>query len=136
MLSVFFTAELQSLTIHCEFGDCLDEILRGCFVCELASEAIQKWFLTEKELMFSRAINIADDLSLIAHRVLLTFLPSLCCLVDGFPCLHIFFKCPCYHCCGILFQRTLLNLYFLILSCNYQTHIALLFRRVNLRNAS
>jgi len=37
-----FTAELQCLTIHCAFGDHLDEALRDHFVCGLTSETIQK----------------------------------------------------------------------------------------------
>ena len=44
-----FVAELRRLTIHCEFGNRLDEALRDRFVCGLNNETIQKRLKTEKE---------------------------------------------------------------------------------------
>ena len=63
-----FTAELRRLTIHCDFGDHLDEALRDRFVCGLTSETIQKWLLTEKELTFSGAIDIAQGMEAAAQN--------------------------------------------------------------------
>ena len=63
-----FTAELQRLTIHCEFGAHLDEALRDRFVCGLASETIQKRLLTEKELTLSGAIDIAHGMESAAYH--------------------------------------------------------------------
>ena len=63
-----FAAELQRLTIHCEFGAHLDEALRDRFVCGLASETIQKRLLTEKELTFSGAIDIAHGMESAAYH--------------------------------------------------------------------
>jgi len=37
-----FAAELRCLTIHCDFGDHLDEALRDRFACGLNSETTQK----------------------------------------------------------------------------------------------
>ena len=53
-----FATELRHLTIHCELAY-LDEVLRDRFVCGLNNETIQKWLLTEKELAFAGAIDIA-----------------------------------------------------------------------------
>ena len=57
-----FAAELRRLTIHCEFGDHLNEALRDRFVCGLNNETIQKRLLTEKELTFVGAIEIAHGM--------------------------------------------------------------------------
>ena len=57
-----FAAELRRLTIHCEFGDHLNEALRDRFVCGLNNETIQKRLLTEKELTFVGAIEIAHEM--------------------------------------------------------------------------
>ena len=63
-----FTAELQRLTFHCEFGAHLDEALRDRFVCGLASETIQKRLLTEQELTFGGAVDIAHGMESAAHH--------------------------------------------------------------------
>ena len=63
-----FAAELRRLTIHCDFGYHLDEALRDHFVCRLTNETIQKWQLTEKELAFSGAIDIAQGMELAAQN--------------------------------------------------------------------
>ena len=63
-----FAAELRRLTVHCDFGDHLDEALRDYFVCGLTSETIQKWLLTEKELAFSGAIDIAQGMEAAAQN--------------------------------------------------------------------
>ena len=43
----YFAAELRRLTIHCNFGNHLDEALGDRFVCGLNTEMIQKQLLTE-----------------------------------------------------------------------------------------
>ena len=63
-----FAAELRRLTIHCVFGEHLDEALRDRFVCGLTSETIQKRLLTEKELTFSGAIEIAQGMEAAAQN--------------------------------------------------------------------
>ena len=54
-----YVAELRKLTLNCDFKDHLDEALRDRFVCGLRSEATQKQLLTESELTFTRAVEIA-----------------------------------------------------------------------------
>ena len=63
-----FAAELQRLTIHCEFGAHLDEALRDRFVCGLENETIQKRLLTEKDLTFKGAIDIAHGMESAARH--------------------------------------------------------------------
>ena len=57
-----YVAELRWLTIHCEFGTFLDDALCDRFVCGLKSEAMQKKLLTEADLTFQRAIDIAQNM--------------------------------------------------------------------------
>ena len=63
-----FAAELRRLTIHCDFGDHLDEALRDRFVCGLNSETTQKRLLTERDLTFSGAIDIAHGMESAAQN--------------------------------------------------------------------
>ena len=56
-----FVAELRRLAKHCEFGSYLDEALRDRFVCGLRSEAVQKKLLTETNLTFAKAVEIAHS---------------------------------------------------------------------------
>ena len=55
-----YVAELQKLSTHCEFGEYLNEALRDCLVCGLRSEAIQFCLLSETDLTFSLALEIAQ----------------------------------------------------------------------------
>ena len=55
-----YVAELRKLTTNCDFGDYLEEALRDHFVCRLHSETTQKQLLTEAELTFQRAVEIAQ----------------------------------------------------------------------------
>ena len=57
-----YVAELRKLTLNCDFKDHLDEALRDRFVCGLRSEAAQKQLLTESELTFTRAVEIAKGM--------------------------------------------------------------------------
>lgn len=52
-------AVLKKLEEHCEFGDNLNDALRGRFVCGLSSESIQRKLLTETALRYQKAVDIA-----------------------------------------------------------------------------
>ena len=56
-----FVAELRQLARDCEFKEHLDEVLHYRFVCELQNEASQKRLLTESNLTFNKAIEIAPS---------------------------------------------------------------------------
>ena len=55
-----YVAEPCKLTTNCDFGDYLEEALRDHFVCGLCSETTQKQLLTEAELTFQHAVEIAQ----------------------------------------------------------------------------
>ena len=54
-----FVADIRKLSRHCEFGEALDSSLRDRLVCGLRNESIQKRLLSERDLTFTRAIDIA-----------------------------------------------------------------------------
>ena len=54
-----FNVALRKLSEYCKFGANLDDSLRDRFVCGLKSEAIQKKLLTEHDLKYDRAVEIA-----------------------------------------------------------------------------
>ena len=54
-----FVADLRKLSQHCEFGTALDSSLRDRLVCGLHNESIQKRLLSEADLTFKRATEIA-----------------------------------------------------------------------------
>jgi len=56
-----FAAELKKLSLNCKFGTHLDEALRDRLVCGLRSEGTQKKLLTEADLTFKRALEIAQS---------------------------------------------------------------------------
>ena len=59
---MIFVAELKRLSQHCDFGDNLNDTLRDKLVCGLTSESIQKCLLSESELSFRRAVELAIGL--------------------------------------------------------------------------
>ena len=59
-----FAAQLKKLTIHCEFGDFLNEALRDRFVAGLRKEAIQRKLLSERDLTFNKALQIAQSMEM------------------------------------------------------------------------
>ena len=54
-----FVAELRHLTEHCEFGDSMDEMLRGWLVCGINGSRLQRRLLTEPGLTFQKALELA-----------------------------------------------------------------------------
>ncbi|KAL0147462.1 hypothetical protein M9458_057225, partial [Cirrhinus mrigala] len=54
-----YIAELKKLSEHCQFGDGLNDALRDRLVCGILQESIQKRLLTEADLTFKRAVEIA-----------------------------------------------------------------------------
>ena len=55
-----FAAAVSHLAIACRFPeDCLQEMLRDRFVCGLRSASTQKKLLTEENLMYEKAVQIA-----------------------------------------------------------------------------
>ena len=73
-----YVAELRRLATHCEFGAYLDEVLRARFVCGLKEEGTQKALLTETELSFAKAVDVAQGREAAARnaRQLQEMLPS------------------------------------------------------------
>ena len=63
-----YVAELCKLTINCDFGDYLEEVLRDRFICGLRSEPAQKQFLTEAELTFKRAVEMAKGIEAVDKK--------------------------------------------------------------------
>lgn len=62
-----FIIDLKKLASSCEFGQFLDDALRDRFVVGLAEEAYHRQLLTEKDLTFKEACDIALGLEL-AHK--------------------------------------------------------------------
>ncbi len=54
-----YVAELKKLSEHCQFGDGLNDVLRDRLVCGIAQGSIQKRLLSEADLTFKRAVEIA-----------------------------------------------------------------------------
>jgi hypothetical protein len=54
-----YVAELRKLSIHCNFGDNLNDTLRDRFVCGIKNEGTQKKLLAEQTLTFDNAVKIA-----------------------------------------------------------------------------
>ena len=57
-----YVAELKRMAKHCNFRTYLNEVLRDRLVCGLRNKAIQKRLLSEAELTFERAIQIAQGM--------------------------------------------------------------------------
>ena len=49
-------------TVHCNFGNFLEQALRDRFVCGLRSEGAQKKLLTQTNLSFQKAVEIAQSM--------------------------------------------------------------------------
>ena len=57
-----FDAALRNLATYCEFGGTLEEALRDRFVCGLRNEAMQRKLLTEHDLTYQKALEIAKGM--------------------------------------------------------------------------
>ena len=55
-----YDASLRKLASQCKFGDSLEEALRDRFVCGLRHEAIQRRLLSEVDLSYAKAMEIAS----------------------------------------------------------------------------
>ena len=64
-----FVAGLRKLSIHCKFAGILDDALRDRFVCGLRSEQIQRKLLTQVELTFSQAVDMAKAMEAAKHDI-------------------------------------------------------------------
>ena len=60
-------AELRRLATDCAFNAHLNEALRDKFVCRLRSEATQRHLLAEKDLTFTKAVEIAQGMEAAAR---------------------------------------------------------------------
>ena len=56
-----FVAELRNLAKECDFGERLEENLRDRLVCGISDEVIQKRLLSEQNLTFKKAFEIAQS---------------------------------------------------------------------------
>lgn len=65
-----FIVALKQLSTHCEFSGYLDEALRDRFVCGLRLEAIQKILLTERDLTFKTACDIASSMEMASKNTM------------------------------------------------------------------
>ena len=54
-----FIAELQRLAQHCKFGEVLSGMLRDRLVVGIMNDRIQRGLLSEKDLTFERAHDLA-----------------------------------------------------------------------------
>ena len=57
-----FVAELRAIAEHCNFGDSLDQMLRDRLICGTSSEHMQRRLLSEADLTFKKALELAQDL--------------------------------------------------------------------------
>ena len=57
-----YVPELQRLATHCEFGKYLNDALQDRLVCGLSNNSIQKHLLTETNLTYARAVEVAQGL--------------------------------------------------------------------------
>ena len=65
-----YMAELRKLSLHCEFGDYLNQALRDRLICGLSSEAVQKRLLAESDLPLTRAMSLAQGMEAAAKNTL------------------------------------------------------------------
>ena len=57
-----FDAALRNLATYCEFGGTLEEALRDLFVCGVRNEATKHKLLTEQDLTYQNALEIAKGM--------------------------------------------------------------------------
>ena len=54
-----YVAELRKMSEHCNFGGPLDDMIRDRLVCGVNNDRIQRRLLTEPELTYQKAVDIA-----------------------------------------------------------------------------
>lgn len=54
-----YIAELRRLAEHCDYSSFLDEMLQDRLVCGVGEEAVQRCLLTETDLTFAKAQDLA-----------------------------------------------------------------------------
>ena len=60
--------ELQRLATNCEFGEYLNDALRYCLDCGLRNTGIQKWLLSEANLILAKVGEIAQGMEAAAKN--------------------------------------------------------------------
>ena len=93
-----FDAALQKLATHCNFGANLEEALRDRFVCGLRHEMIQRQLLSETDLSYHKAMDIALSIEA-ADKNTRAFRPPDA-AIHSVPShvAHIQARRPCYRC--------------------------------------
>ena len=64
-----YEAALRRLATNCKFGEFLGQALRDRFVCGLRNEAVQRRLLSEKDLIHTKAIEIAQAMEVADQNV-------------------------------------------------------------------
>ncbi|XP_054289672.1 uncharacterized protein LOC129004967 [Macrosteles quadrilineatus] len=64
-----YVIELKRLASQCNFNTFLEEALRDRLVCGLTNEAIQRKLLTESDLTFTRAVEVAVSMELASREL-------------------------------------------------------------------
>ena len=54
-----FVTELKRLSEYCSFGETLEKMLRDRLVCGVRDSRLQRRLLTEKDLTFAKAVELA-----------------------------------------------------------------------------
>ena len=93
-----FVAELRRLSAYCEFGD-LDDALRDRLVCGLRNESIQKRLLSEANLTYQRAMELAQGMEAAEQnsRLLKSTEPAINQVSNGSPS-NSRERQPCFRC--------------------------------------
>ena len=93
-----FVAELRRLSAYCEFGD-LDDALRDRLVCGLRNESIQKRLLSEANLTYQRAMELAQGREAVEQnsRSLKSTEPAINHVSNGIPA-NSRERQPCFRC--------------------------------------
>ena len=55
-----YVAALRKLTEHCSYGDAMEEMIRDRLVCGVNQDGIQQRLLSEKNLSFKNAFDLAQ----------------------------------------------------------------------------
>ena len=64
-----FVSQFCCLSQHCKFEATLEDMLRDRLVCSINDKALQKRLLAEPDLMYAKAVEIAQRNELAAQQV-------------------------------------------------------------------